>query len=387
MDDVMAGEKKPKNLRRRLIGIAGSLLSLAILTYIAVIVITGSQPGFLRVFGLFPDGDAAEMANEYHFDVGRSRVFADLNGSIAAAGTLGIQVNNAGGDETLRDSFRMSTPVINENNGRAIAYDVGGTEARVFNESSIIASIETGGAIVSASINRNGWFSICTQESGAVKGIITAYNDSGRSVYRVNMSSGYVLSAALSQDNKNIAILNYTDSGSRISFYKLSNENIDRAIDLPDGIILDIRYLSNGDVLALTTTSLLIAGKNGEFMELYDFAGKRLGGYLIDGNTKVLYLLDYSVGNRGRLITLGEDGKLLGELETDKGIISMSFSGGFLAVLMNDGLSVCSASLEELHAPEGFASAAGAKAVLVLDGGRVLAAGDHSAVIIRFKEG
>jgi hypothetical protein len=199
----------------------------------------------------------------------------------------------------------------------------------------------------------------------------------------VNLTSGYVLSAALSPDNKSLAILNLTDSGSRISFYNLNSENLDRAIDLPGGLILDIRHLSNGEILAVSTDSLLIAGKNGDFRELYGFGGRRLGGYLIDGDVKVLYLFDFSVGNRGRLITLGEDGKLLGELEIEKEIISMSLSGGSLALLRSDGLSVCNTALEELLTPEGSASAAGATEILALDGDRILAGGDHSATIIR----
>jgi len=201
--DVMSGEEQPDKKkrrlpgkRRRLIRIAGSVISLALLTFIAITLITGRQSGLLRFFGFFSDRTSAEIAGEYHFDVGRGRVFAELNGALAAAGTMGIQVLDAAGGETLRDSFRMTSPAVCASEGRAVAFDINGPAARVFSKTEIIASIDIDGSIVSASINRNGWFAVCSQEGGTSRGAVTVYNDEGRDVYRVNLATGYVLSAA-----------------------------------------------------------------------------------------------------------------------------------------------------------------------------------------------
>ena len=377
----MTGEEKPKKKKRRLIGIAGSILSLAILTYIAIALITGRQSDLFGLFGLFSGGEPALPASEYRFDVGRRRVFADLNGSIAAAGTLGIQVFDAGGGETLRDPFRMSSPAVSAMEERAISFDVGGTAVRVFDKTNIIASVEINGAIVSASINRNGWFAVCAQEGAALKGVVNVYNSAGKDVYRVNMASGYVLSAELSPDNKSLAILNLTGDGSRITYYDLNSENVRRVFDLPGRLIVDIRYLTGDDVLAVATDSLLIVNKNTISRELYAFDGRRLGSFDVDNGLVALYLLDYGVGRRGRLVSIGGDGKLLGELETDKELVSMSLRDGRIAVLRGDGPSLYNIALKELPALEGSAPATGATRVLALDGGRALAAGDHSAVV------
>ena len=375
--------KKEKLFRRRLIRIAFSLLSFAVLSYIAVALITGNGSGLFRVFGMFSGRSTVELADEYFFDVGRNRVFADLDDSFAAAGTLGIQVLDAGGNETFRDSFRMNTPAIDVQNGRAVAYDISGNEVRVLSRTEIITSINTEGAIVSASINRNGWIAVCTQESGITRGVVTVYSNAGSEVYRVRMATGYVLSAAVSPDNRSVAILNLADDGSRITFYNLNSENVDRVYSLPGGLILDIRYLPSGDMLAISTDSLFIVDSSNRDTQLYEFDGKRLGNFAFDGNIAALHLLEYSVGHQGKLLTLDERGRILGELDTEREIISMSLSDGYLTVLRGDGLMFFDTALEELPVSDRSTSAAGAAKVLTLRGGNALAAGDHSAVIFR----
>lgn len=379
----MAGERKPRNKRRRLIGIAGSFVSLAVLTYIAVTLISGQKLSLSWLSGGSSARKPLDVADEYHFDVGRSRVFAELGSSIASAGTLGIQVLDAGGSETLRDSFRMTNPAINTRDGRAIAFDVGGTAVRVFNEREVTTSVETNGAIIAASINRNGWFCVCTQEGGGSKGIVTVYNERGRNVYRVNLATGYVLSAALSPDSRNVAILNLTDEGSRITFYNLSSENVDRIFNLPGRLMIDIRYQQGGDILAISTESVIIASRNNEGREIYGFDGKQLGSYSIRGGIVALHLLDYGVGHRGTLIVLDDSGRILGETETDKEIISISLGDGNLAVLRSDGLVYYNLSLVDIPVSGDIDSIVGTTRVLALTGGMALVAGDHSAILFR----
>jgi len=378
----MNGDERPKKKWRRLIGIVFSLVSLAVLTYIAVSLISGQSLDISWISDLFNPGASVVMADEYQFDVGRGRVFADLGGSLAAAGTLGIQVLDAGGRETLRDSFRMANPAISALNGRAIAFDIGGTSVRVFSDTEIVASIDAGGSIIASSINRNGWFNVCTQEGGGSRGKVTVYNDKGRNVYKVDLVSGYVLSAVLSPDNRSLAVLNLTDDGSRVTYYNLSNENTDRVLNIPGALLIDMRYLPGGDVLAVSTDSLILAGRNNVGRELYGFSGRRLGGYTYGSGFIALHLLDYGVGYRGRLVTLSESGALLGEIETDMEIISISAGDGFLAVLRSDKLVFYNEALEVLPPSGDFVTATGPAKVLALGGSMALVAGDHSAVVV-----
>ena len=383
----MSGNDNPKIKTRKLMILLLLIVAFIAITAAAIFLIFGSGSSWLT--GLFSSRTPPITANEFNFDVGRERSFVHMEGSIAAAGTLGIQVLDAGGRETLRDSFRMSHPAIISSAGRSIAFDIGGSSIRVFNTGQITSSIEIEGTIVSASINRNGWFCVVTQEGGGLRGTASVYNNLGVVVFRVNLGSGFVLSAQLSQDNKNLAVLNLTDTGSRINFYHGIDEDKypDQVFDFYGGLIIDIMYMSNGDILAVSTDSLFLVNRSAEGKTLYSFADNRLGGYSRYNDFIALHLYDHGIGHRGRLVTLHSDGTILGETVTDREVISMSTADKALIVLKNDGLVLYNDSLEELIISTDNSYVAGAGRVLAVNRNVVLATSDNSAVVIRFNAG
>ena len=379
--------RKKRGRKRRLLGAIFSLASLAILSYIAVTLISGRGFDLSRFAWLFGENTPVPVVDEFSFDVGSNRVFADLDGFVAAAGTFGVQVFDFGGAETLREPFRMSSPAIDSSAGRAIAFDIGGTAACVFTGTRVEALFTGGGAIISASINRNGWYCVCSQESGAYLSIVSVYDNRDRNVYKVSLASGYATSAVLSPDNKRLAVLNLTDRGSEIALYELSLDSRTGLFELPGNLILGISYLPEGKVLAVSRESIIVVDQVGTGTSLYDFSGKRLGGYEFCDGFIALYLLDYGVGHSGRLVTLNENGEILGELATEKEIVSISSGDGVLTILQNEGLSFFSANLEALSADGNPAQAAGASRVTALGRSAALAAGDHFAVVVRIDAG
>ena len=385
----MGGDDNPKRKKSKYLSLVLLLIVFVVFALLAALLIFGDFSCSLTFAGCFSPRLPAVTVNEYTFDVGRDRVFANIEGSVAAVGTLGVQVLDTGGRETLRDSFRMNRPAVAGSANYGIAFDIGGSAVRVFNASQVSSSIETDGRIISASINQNGWFCIATQEGGGSRGVVTVYNNLGDSVYRVSLGSGYVLSAGLSHDNKSLAILNLTDGGSRITFYHgidTYKSEPDHMFDLPGGLIIDFWYKSNGDVVAISTDSLFIVGSHGNSRSLYEFPENRLGGYTNHNDFIALHLYDYGVGQSGRLITLLSDGKMLGGKTIDREIVSMSAADKALVLLKSDGLSFYNEYLEEFTLSADNLPAAGANRVLALREDTALAASDNSAVVIRREE-
>jgi len=381
----MSGDNDKKRKMHNIKRLSLLLAVLAILALIAVVLIFGIGSCYPGLSGCFSSSLPAITVDEFNFDVGRSRVFINIEGSVAAAGTLGIQVLDAGGSETLRDPFRMGRPAIKGSAGRCIAFDIGGFTVRVFDSSQVNASIETDGRIVSASINQNGWFCVVTQESGGIRGVVTVYNNLGEDVYRVALGGGYALSADLSHDNKDLAILNLTDNGSRISFYRGIDVNVesDFLFDLPDELIIDIWHKPNGDLLAISTGSLYLIDRAGNSSILYTFSEKRLGGYTSGNDFIAFHLYDYGIGHRGRLVTILPDGRPLGEVVLDRDVISMSAVDKSLVVLQSDSITFLNEKLEELSVSGDTLSVAGASRILAVREGTALATSDNSAVVIR----
>jgi len=381
----MSGEDTPKKRDRRIVGLIILLTVIAIIIFVVISIVSNDSSGVLGFTGCRSRQASAISVDEFHFDIGRERMFTYIGNSIAAAGTLGVMVIDNDGLEIFRDSFRMSQPAIRSSGSYYIAFDIGGSAVRVYNDTQLTTLVETDGSVVSASINKNGWFCVVTQDSGISRGIVTVYNSSGSRVYEVRKFTGFVLSAHLSHDNKKLAILNFTDNGSRISLY----HNIDteeepfELFDRYGGLIIDIMYLPNGDVLAITTKSVFLIDNDGEGIMLYTFADKRLGGYAHDGSFIALHLYDYGVGHQGRLVTLNTDGEILGEISISREIVSMSAVDRSLVVLRNDGALFYNEELKEFPISADNISVAGANRILAISEYLAIATSDNSAVVVR----
>jgi len=385
----MNSDNKRKINKLKLIKLVLVLLIFAVLIFVTISLITWLFTGSSWMSGLFTPPVPDITVDEFNFDIGRNRSFADLGHHIIAAGAMGIKILDTDGREVFRNSFRMTQPAIHNSAERCIVFDVGGTSVRVLDGSLVLSSFEANGVIVSASINQNGWFCVVTQEQGAFRGIVTVYDNYGTARLKASKGTGYVVSAQLSHDNKNLAILNLAESGSRISFY----HNIDTDKDEPDnlinftsGLIIDICYLSNGDLLAFTSNSVFLVDASGENKMLYTFNDRRLGGYAYDNNFIALHLYDYGVGQQGRLVTFKTDGTILGEAETDREVVSMSVVNRTVIVLKNDGVIFYDEKLETGLISKNSFNAAGANRVLAINDTVAIATSDNSAVVIRAGE-
>jgi len=381
MEDVNNNSKNKRKIMIRIL----LLIVIAIFLFIIVSLIIGYYTDASWFSSIFSQRISDITVDSFYFDIGRSRMFADIGGSVAAVGTLGVQVFDAAGNETLREPFRLAQPAITGAGDRCIAYDIGGTTARVFNRTQVLSAQETDSAIVSASINANGWFCIVTQGGGGLKGAVAVHDNTGSVVYRVTLYTGYALSAHLSPDNKTLAILTLPDTGSRIMLYQGIDEDKDpdHQFDFFDRLIIDIFFTTDNDVLAISTDSLILVESSGDRTFLYPFPDKRLGGYTKNKDFITLHLYDFGVGFRSRLVTLDLDGTVLGELAIDREIISLSAYNNTLTVLKNDGVTFYGKDLEEFFSTVDNQSTAGANRILAVRENTVLAASDNSAVIIK----
>jgi len=383
----MSGDDKPKRKTRKILSLIFWLSIVIALALVVLSLIPGKTAGRSLLSEMLFSRTPSISVSEFTFEVGRDRVFTHANGSVASLGTLGLQVLGPDGEETLRSLFRVSSPAIIEKGGFFLAYDIGGTSLRVFNSFDILSSVETDAVIVSASINKNGWFCIVTQEPGGFRSTVSVYNSSGSRVYMVNVGTGFVLSAKLSDDNKNLAILSLTERGSQITFYN----GIDSHKDEPDDIYhfyniiaLDIELLSNTKILTVTTHSVQIVDfSTSAATSISDFADKRLAGYTLGEKYIVIHLYDYAIGYSGRTISVDFDGNHLGERESYYELISMASYRSTIVILQSDGFAFYDESLIRTPASDDSFAAATAGRVLVLGDGLALAANDHFAVVIR----
>lgn len=383
MATVYEQNNKKKNRRKkkhRLLKVAASVLVLAVISVITAVLITNS--GRLSLDGLtrlFAGGSNKTQASEFLFDSGVGSVYADMDGGLAVCSGGGIQVYDVSAKKMFSEAFEMQSPTICSNGRVSAAYDLGGKSLKVFDLYGVTKSLTTDDKIISASINKSGWLALCTQESGSLKGLVTVYDASLNIHYYWESAEGYVLSAAVSPDNKSLAVLTMMDEGSRIVFFSLDSSDEKGSYTLAGELALEIRYISGGKVLAVSKNALRLVKQDGSVDAVQDYTDKYLTGYSVGSDSfTALVLNDYMVGDQGRIVTADQGGKTLGTIETSRKILSVSAKDDYLAVLFSDGLVIYDRELKECVR---FNDTVGAEQTIMRSDGKAFVITSHSASV------
>jgi WD40 repeat protein len=377
-------KNRNKKKKHRLLKVTASVVMLAVISVTAAVLITNggkiNAEGFTH---LFSGTINITQAAEFSFDGGTGSVFADMDGGLAVCSGGGIQVYDVSARRMFIEAFEMTCPAVCSNGSVSAAYDLGGKLLKVFDLYGVTKSISAEGKIISASINKSSWLALCSQGSGGVKGRVTVYDANGETRYYWDSAEGYILSAAVSADNKSLAVLTLTEKGSRIVFFSLSSPDEKGSCTLTGALVLEIRYLSDGRVLAVSKDALRVVKPDGSADVIKNYTDKYLVCYTIGSeNFTALALNDYLVGDQGSIVTVDRGGKVLGTLQTSRKILSISSSGDNAAVLYNDGLVIYDRTLKEIAR---FNNTVGAEQTIMRSDGKALLISPHSAAVCNTK--
>jgi WD40 repeat protein len=379
MTDVYKLKKKNKK-KHRLLKASVSVLVLAIISVVAAILITNN--GRLNVEGLmrlFSGTGGKAEAEAFSYNAGFKTVFAEINGGLAVCSNTGVQVYDVNAKKMFSEAFEMANPSVCSNGAVTAVYDLGGKLLKIYDLYGVTNSLKTDGEIVSASMNKNGWLALCTQENGSFKGRVTVYNDNNTVRFYWDSAKGHILSAAISPDNQSLAVLTLTDGGSRIVFFSLDSTDEKGSCTISGELVLEIRYLSDGRVLAVGSDKLQAVKPDGSADIINDYSDSYLTGYSVDSeNYTVLSLNAYMVGDHGRILTVDHKGKVLGSIETDRKILSISAKNDYLAVLFSDHLVIYDGNMKECAR---FENTTGAEQTIMRAGGKAFLITAHSASV------
>jgi WD40 repeat protein len=377
--------------KRRFWKVIVSVIVLAGLSFLAAMLITGK--GKLTLDGVRRLLDASGTTSKtdgFSFESGFNNVFVDMDGGFAVASTVGVQVFNGDGKKAYTEVYEMANPTICASGKICTAYDLGGRALKVFDTTGILGTMKTEGSIVSASLSKSGSLVVCTQASGGYKSRVSFYKSgeydfAKQATFYWDSGQGYILSATVSPDDKRLAVLTLTDKGSRIVFFSLDSTDEKGSCTLTGRLALDIRYTEDGRVIAVCKDALVSAAVNGSVQVILEYPDKYLEAYSGSGaGFTALFLSDYMVGDQGRIVTVGDDGKKLGTLETQRKLLSVSARGGLLAVLYGDGVAVYDRNLKETASNN---DTAGALGTIMRSDGTALLIAPHSATVFSTTQG
>ena len=312
-------------------------------------------------------------ASSNEIDYERCDAVCVLGNGLAAVSENGIRTLDGDGGELFLNSFTMYDPYLESNGETALTCDIGKNTVKLFDLNSVICSIETDNPIISAHINDDGWFAVCTRESSYTSSV-TVYNNKGTAVYKWYSGEGYILGARVGSGNKDMAVLVLSRSGSEIVRFKLSSEEEQSRYVLENEAIIDFNYIDGGKIAAVTAGRLLFINDKSELSAEYDYSEYHLSCYDIQKGIAVLGLWNDKFGEAGRVVAVKSDGAESGCAEIEEKIADVSWAGKTCAVLLTN--EVRTFSSKSLKAASVFEDAVG-RSVIAQRDGSVLVTGEY----------
>ena len=204
----------------------------------------------------------------------------------------------------------FGSPELLTGNRYIVCYDRGGTKLLVTNSFAVVFEKTMSENIFSVSLSDENYLAVITTGNG-YKNSLYVYNDAFEEVFVWHSNERYLLSAAVSPDNKTVALVCYNvkDGGktSELVGIHLDEEQIAWQTEL-SGLPLDMTYKSAGNIALLFSDRLEFFSAKGESGKSYAFPKNYLQAFSFDSDHTVL-LLSGSKRGESTLYSINERGK------------------------------------------------------------------------------
>lgn len=328
-------------------------------------------------------GGVAEEAEVLSFAPDAGNTFDSYLEGLAVFCPTGLTIIGPTGNELQSLQYNVSHPAMKSAGDYLLTYDIGGKNVLYMQDGSVLKNEAYSSLIFTADLNSSGWHLIASEESGS-KATASVFNGEMAKVYQWESRERYVSAAALSEDNERMAFGGFRQDQARIVssvlLLRFDSEEPYGVYDIPDVLILDMRFLSDGSLAVLTENSVLILDKDGMERGRYEYGGRQLKNYSFDGEGFLMVRLSKSgIGESSQVLLLDYNAAVLGEIALNN-ILSADCNGKHAGVLTTDRLIVYNSSMEEQ-----FTSpvTAGSKRILMREDGAALVLSSTEATIYR----
>lgn len=292
----------------------------------------------------------------YRYASEKGSCFALLEGSLVRGSTQSVEVFGEDGAVRYSADVKWRKAAVCANEKTAAVYDVGGTDIYVISAQGLVRHMQMGGEIIACTISEKDMLAVTVNKSG-YKASVEVYDAAGEKVFAFHSSDRFLMSAAVDRSGKQMAAVTMSQTEgtfvSSLVLYELTGTEpvLDAAVS--DGAyelggVYDLgtvgkRWCAIGEegLLFLTTD-----GKTKTATSYYDFAGTYLRRCCLSDDFAAVLLGRHKSGMQAQLVTVDEEGQVLGETEVDREVLSVSAAGRYVAVLYSDELVIYDRTLQ-----------------------------------------
>lgn len=290
------------------------------------------------------------QAQEFRFAGDAGSSYALVGDDLLVCSENGIQLYSRSGVEYVNKTVPMERPTISAAGDTAAVYDAGGLCLYVFSGQEEIFSYvaEEGHGILGARVNEAGWLALITEESG-YKAAVTVYDATLRPVLRRNISSAFVMDAAVSGDGRQLAVVtigqNGADFESRLTVYPMSDGEALGSCSLGSEVVLELAW-GDDAFWCVGESGLSRVTAGGERQLTWSYSGRYLKDFSLEKGYAVLLLGRYRSGSAGELAVVDGTGTQLASMSLQEEVLSVSAAGRYIGVLTGEMLHIYHQELE-----------------------------------------
>ena len=286
-----------------------------------------------------------------------------------------VAVLNANAGKYQEVSHAFANPVLSTNSGYSMVYNAGATGYMIIDRNSVIKSGLTEKKIFSADVCPKGIYCILSEDDDYLAKL-TVYRKDDLEMYTYSFADFYVNMVSINAEGTRAVVSGLSaKNGSLLSvLYVLdfSQGNYMQRYEFDEIYIYDIKYLDNGNAVAVGDKSAYYIDIKGGAKKNVDYHSKFLTTYTLDRkNGMLLSLSSTPDGKECEVIMIDADGERPAEIQTNRQVLSMDYRDERIAVLFDREAAVYNMKAKKIASMESKGEArkirfADAKSVYVL---------------------
>ncbi len=315
----------------------------------------------------------------YNYAAEKDQSCTNLNGSLILVSQHHVTMLSEGGQELYHADVKFHKSAVADNGTLAAAYDIGGREIYLLNAKGLVRKLEMDGEILSCSLNARGDLAVTAGKKG-YKAAVSVYDNKGELRFEFKSSDRFLMTAAVQKDGSQMASVTMGEAegifASSVVLYRMNSTEPLANCELPGGAVYDIGVVGS-NYCAVSEDGLFFVGKDGEQKAFFDFEGTFLRRCSLSGDGYAAAVLGrYKSGGETQLVTVSDNGELIGKAEMSGDILAMDTAGKYVAVLRSDALTIYDKKLNVYAQLEDVSFA---RDVLMREDGSALLVGAESA--------
>ncbi len=169
------------------------------------------RPENFKYLFKYIDVDPVAVSSNYkdiYYDTNDDTFIAFYKGDLAIVGDGKLKLYNIAGNNILDEDLETENAICDSDGKYLVMYSPGMNNVSIFNSFSKLYNIEYDYPVMSASAGDNGSFAVVSRDE-KYRSAVYIYNNSFKTSYTWRSNEKYAVSAAVSSNGKNAAILTY----------------------------------------------------------------------------------------------------------------------------------------------------------------------------------